>query len=323
MPGWWVWCGSVIQGQDGKYHMFAARWPKHLPFFEGYIFYSEIVRAVSDTPQGPYMFAEVVLGDRGGQFWDGRMTHNPTVLRYQGKYLLFYIGGTFQGPTPTDQELRADTPERLQNRAISYNSIRIGLAVADDPAGPWVRPDKPYLDIRPGHWDHQVTTNPAPCITPEGYLRLYYRGNTPNGCRIGVAQAKDMNSPPERLLEDPILGNLPLEDPYVFWMDDHYEMLAKDLAPDAAGSITGEYHATVHAISRDGLEWRLAEPAKAASRTVTWDDGKTVTLGCLERPQLLWEDGKPVALFAAAADGPGGFRAAYNTWNICIPLKKM
>lgn len=36
MDGYWVWCGSVIKatgrGEDGKYHMFASRWPRGLSF---------------------------------------------------------------------------------------------------------------------------------------------------------------------------------------------------------------------------------------------------------------------------------------------------
>ncbi|MEG2500550.1 MAG: hypothetical protein RSA78_05740, partial [Oscillospiraceae bacterium] len=36
MEGYWVWCGSVIKGEDGKYHMFASRWKKTLPFHPGW-----------------------------------------------------------------------------------------------------------------------------------------------------------------------------------------------------------------------------------------------------------------------------------------------
>mgnify|MGYP000435177835 CR=1 FL=1 len=61
MTDYWVWCGSVIQGEDQRYHMFAARWPKELPFFDGYKTHSEVVRAVSDTPEGPYVYQEQVL----------------------------------------------------------------------------------------------------------------------------------------------------------------------------------------------------------------------------------------------------------------------
>src|SRR5205814_477401 len=32
MDGYWVWCSSVVKGDDGLYHMFASRWPKRLPF---------------------------------------------------------------------------------------------------------------------------------------------------------------------------------------------------------------------------------------------------------------------------------------------------
>jgi len=101
MEDYWVWCGSVIRGEDDRYHMFAARWPKALPFFDGYKTHSEVVRAVADTPVGPYEFQEVVLPVRGGEFWDGQMTHNPTIHKLGGTYLLFYIGATFPGPKPS------------------------------------------------------------------------------------------------------------------------------------------------------------------------------------------------------------------------------
>ena len=101
MEGYWVWCGSVIRGEDGKYHMFAARWPATYLFFQGYPTNSEVVRAVSATPEGPYSFEEVVLPARGAGHWDGRMTHNPTIHRWGDTYLLFYIGSTFTGPYQT------------------------------------------------------------------------------------------------------------------------------------------------------------------------------------------------------------------------------
>jgi len=83
MEGYWVWGASVIQGEDGKYYAFASRWAKKYPFFNGYIFYSEVVRAVSDKPEGPFTFQEVVLKPRGSQYWDGRTTHNPTIIKVE------------------------------------------------------------------------------------------------------------------------------------------------------------------------------------------------------------------------------------------------
>ncbi len=71
MEGYWVWCGSVIKGEDNRYHMFASRWPKSQPMHPGWLSLSEIVRASSDTPEGPYQFEEVVLPARGAEYWDG------------------------------------------------------------------------------------------------------------------------------------------------------------------------------------------------------------------------------------------------------------
>ena len=69
------------------------------------------------------------------------------------------------------------------------------------------------------------------------------------------------------------------------------------------------------------MDWRYV--GKAYSRKVKFDDGNEAVMGSLERPQLLFaSDGTPKALFAATADGPGGFENAGNTWNLCIPFKR-
>ncbi|MBT3380423.1 MAG: glycosyl hydrolase family 43 [Lentisphaerae bacterium] len=318
MENYWVWCGSAIRGEDGRFHLFAARWPKHLPFFEGYQVYSEVVRASSDTPEGPYQFEEVVLPDRGAEFWDGRMTHNPTIHRCGDKYVLFYIGATFEGEKPTAEEL-ADGATAVTR--ASYSSIRIGMAVADSVRGPWARPDAPCLRTRPGKWDGSVVTNPAPCVLDDGRILMYYRANTPNGLRIGATMAEELGAPFERISDDPVLqfeGDDFVEDPYVWQVDGHFELVAKDIK----GGICGEVHAGIHARSDDGVHWELCDPPKAYSRRILWDDGSTTAQGCVERPQLLIEDGVPTHIFAATGDGPGGFRSCENTWNMVIPLRR-
>jgi hypothetical protein len=322
MDDYWVWCGSVIQGEDQRYHMFAARWPKSLPFFDGYKTYSEVVRAVSARPEGPYVFQEQVLPARGTEFWDGRMTHNPTIHKYGDTYLLFYIGGTYEGPSPSAEELRAGTTTQPNE---CYASICIGLATAPSVLGPWTRPDEPVLGPRPNKWDGSIVTNPAPCVLADGRILLYYRSNTPDGLRIGAARAEALGAPFQRISEDPVLvfeGDNHVEDPCVWWAGDHLELLAKDMT----GGITGEEHAGVHATSPDGLRWTLSDPPKAYSRRVVWDDGSVTVQGSLERPQLLFHEddagvAQPTHLFCATGDGPGGFRNASRTWNMVLPLK--
>ncbi len=320
MAGYWVWCGSAVRADDGRYHLFAARWPKERPFFAGYMATSEIVRAESPTPEGPYEFREVVLPARGAEFWDGRMTHNPTICRYGDEYLLFYIGSTYQGATPDARDLQgshwAETAEFLK----TYRPFAIGMARAKQLTGPWQRTEQPALQARPGKWDGTVATNPAPCILEDGRILLYYRSNTPQGLRIGLAAAHAPDAPFERICDEPVLrfeNGGHVEDPFVWRENNEFHLLAKDMT----GAITGEVHAGVYARSTDGTQWRLPDHPRAYSRRVLWDEGGETVQGCLERPQLLLENGRPSCLFAATGDGPGGFDNCRETWNLAIPLQ--
>ncbi len=313
---YWVWCGSPIRAENGRYHLFASRWPHALPFFAGYQVHSEVVRAESDTAAGPYRFAEVVLPARDPKFWDGRMTHNPTIQRWRGIYLLFYIGSTYSGPPPTAADLAPGVTAQTRE---SYARIRIGLATSKSVLGPWQRLDQPVLDVRPGKWDASIVTNPAPWVLPDGRIVMLYRSNTKQGLRLGIAGADRYDKPFERLSDDPIqlFGEGPgVEDPYLWWAGDHFEAIMKDMS----GAITGEAHAGVHATSPDARRWSLMPQPKAYSRTIRWDDGASTVQGSVERPQLLFDGDRITHLFAATADGPGGFRNALNTWTMALPL---
>ncbi len=318
MKDYWVWGASVIKGEDGRFHMFASRWPKKFPFFVGYIFNSEVVRAVSDKPEGPFEFQEVVLKPRGSEFWDGRMTHNPTIHKHGDTYLLFYIGSTFEGETPSPESITKPLTEEMDNfREKTYGKIRIGLATSKSVFGPWKRLNEPILLPRPDKWDNNVTTNPAPCVADDGSILLVYRSNvTGKGTRLGVAKSKGLGQAFERIRDNYM--DFHVEDPYIWWVEDHYEMIAKD----QSGTLTDEYHAGVHATSKDGIEWLISDPSKAYSRNIYWDDGTSVNLGSFERPQLLIEEGKPICLYCATGDGPGGFNNAVKTWNVATPFKK-
>jgi hypothetical protein len=318
MENYWVWGASVIRGEDGKYHMFASRWPKKYPFFAGYIFYSEIVQAVADRPEGPFEFQEVVLKERGAEYWDGRMTHNPTIHKHGETYVLFYIGSTYSGQGPSPQDLAEPLSDEVARlKSTTYHQIRIGAATSKSVLGPWKREDEPVLLPRPGKWDDNVTTNPAPCVADDGSILLVYRSNARGiGTRLGVAKSEALGKPFKRIRDSYL--DLHVEDPYIWWVDDHYEMIAKD----QSGTLTGEFHAGVHAVSADGAEWTLSQPPKAYSRTITWDDGTTGDQGSFERPQLLIENGEPVCLYCATADGPGGFVDIEQTWNVATPFKK-
>jgi hypothetical protein len=326
MDDYWIWCGSVILGEDGRYHMFASRWPRSLPFTPHWVICSEIVRASADIPEGPYRFEEVVLPARGASCWDGRMTHNPSIHRFGDTYLLYYTGTTYEDDLGKE-ELMAIPPGGINDPLTrkARENQRIGLATSRSIYGPWTRSDTPILSPRPGQWDSMMVTNPAPCVRPDGRVLLVYKSVAYHQdlMRLGVAEAHHFSGPYLRRSDDPILSfdltNDHVEDGYVWWDGEanRYEMIMKDMK----GGISGESCAGVSCYSNDGVHWSLHEPALAYSRHIKWSDGTESVQGCLERPQLLIAEGKPTHLFAATADGPGGFGQATRSWNMVIPLR--
>ncbi len=325
MDGYWVWCGSVIKGEDGRFHMFASRWPKYLPMHPGWIAASEIVRAVSTTPEGPYEFQEVVLPARGGEYWDGRMTHCPQIVKHKDTYLLYYTGSTHPFPDVQEGEVYGlSHPVCVVGRA----NKRIGLAVSQSVFGPWQRFDQPILPTRPDKFDSFLTSNPAPLVHEDGsallvyktraYQSLPYSDDSYGRMTLGVAGAEHYTGPYKPLTDEPLFPSdrFHLEDPFIWQGEDGYEMIAKDMD----GNICGEVHAGIYASSKDGVHWDVLEKVKAYSRKIKWDDGCEQVMGNLERPFVLFQARQPTHLYFAAADGSGGFRNASNTWNMVIPL---
>jgi hypothetical protein len=315
----WVWGGSVVRGEDGRYHLFVSVWPKALPFFDGYITNSRVVRAVSDTPAGPYRLEQEILPPRDPAFWDGRMTHNPEIRRIGNQYFLFYIGSTYPGPIPSAH----DASSRALDRNAIWRRIRIGVATAPTVQGPWHRPDAPTFEPRPGQWDSLMVTNPTGCVAPDGRILMLYRSSSEGSfAQLGAALADHPHGPYRRAQDGPILAQLlknesALEDPFLWYNGREFELIAKDLT----GTVCGELNAGVHAISENGLDWELAPNPRAYSRTVRWDDGTVTEQGCFERPKLLIENGAPTHLFAATGDGPGGFEHCTKTWCMVTPLR--
>lgn len=322
MEDYWVWGSSVIKGEDGKYHMFASRWAKEIGFGK-WVSNSEIVRAVSDTAVGPYEFQDVVLPPRGRAFFDGLVTHNPRIIRYKGYYLLYYFGTTYDFAIPeTDEPIWAD------NRAeLAWMNKRIGMAYSKSVRGPWKRMDRPVLEPRKGKWDASITSNPSPVVNElTGEILLLYKSST-HGLTppllLGSCKASSMEGPYERITDSPIFNfdtsetnENDVEDPFVWWVDDHYELIMKD----RYGHICGERGGGIHALSKDGVSWELAPKPLAYSKHILWDNGEVVYHNHFERPSLLIEDGKPTHLFAATGLGPKEW-AFEKTWNMVIPLK--
>ncbi len=326
MENYWVWGSSVIKSEDGKYHMFASRWPDYIPFHPGWMVVSEIVHAVSDTPEGPYKFNDIALGARGAQYWDGRSCHNPKIIKYKDMYILYYMGSTHPFEDLTEEnadELTLDSKWCIAGRW----GKRIGVATSKSPYGPWERLDKPILNIEPNTSHSYLTSNPSPIIKDDGSVVIIFKGRgyktdgvTHDDMTVNVATAPSYDgkytvSSTKPLFSVDNFGEI--EDPHMWKDDEGYHLIAKD----HQGGITGERGDGLIAHSVDAINWVVDKNPKAYTKTVKWDNGKTIKQGQLERAFVLLEGGKPTHIFFATMNGSGGFENATKSWNMVIPLK--
>ena len=283
MEGYHVWCGSAIKGNDGRYYLFASRWPKHTPFPQGYMTHSEIVLASTDSLCKPFKFEKVIFSKRDENYWDGGMVHNPQILKSGDEYLLFYIG-TVNG---------------------SWEKRKIGVAHSKSLTDGWVRPEK-EIELPPN------ANNPAAVVMEDGGVYMAFRdGNL----KVSIAHAKSYDSEYKVIAHD-IFEKGKIEDMYMFRNNGRFEIIAED----NEGAYTGLVGAGVHFCSRDAISWQVCEPMQVYSRTVEYTDGKIIELQRRERPQLLI-DGDRVFVFTTAKINGETRATGGDTWNMLQEFK--
>eukprot|EP00662_Eupelagonemidae_sp_cell21_P016945 gene16945-11139_t len=115
MPGGnTTWGGAVVEADDGTHHMYAAMMSDNLTL-SSWLSHSVVAHAVSTSgPAGPYTFADVALGPRGGEWWDAVTCHNPDAKRTpDGTYVIYrsppeearsveHAGGMYEGVAAAD-----------------------------------------------------------------------------------------------------------------------------------------------------------------------------------------------------------------------------
>jgi len=248
----------------------------------------------------------------------GDVTHNPNLLRHpNGKYYLFYMGNHGDG----------------QSYPMHRNHQRIGVAVADHPAGPWRRFDQPIVDVNPDRaaFDSLCVTNPAAAVRPDGGILLIYKavqvleGKVMGGnVRYGAALAARPEGPyvktAGRIFESDTPGAsghwMLAEDPYL-WPDPAPGGGYLAIARDVVGTFTGDTGAIALFQSPDGLHWKPAAHPLVLGQSFTWADGQRSRTK-VERPALLFIAGQPAVLFGAT----DGYRKDGQTsFNVQIPLR--
>lgn len=312
------WGGSVVKGEDGLYHMLYSRWPKDIGW--EWVNYSVIAHATSESPFGPYKHVDVALPDRGLEFWDGSATHNPTVHKFDGKYYLYHMGNW-------GDEKIVSVPGKAKINWMHRNNQRIGVAVADDPNGPWKRFETPVLDITHNDstaHDALMTSNPSVCQMADGRILMVYKAVgkkfplPQGGPVVHMVAIADKPTGPFKKYPDPVFTfegeRFPAEDPYIWYQDGKYRAIVKRIEHIDHKRI----FSLVHYDSMDGINWEKAKYFHISDRTITWEDGTSQKLDHLERPQVLIENGEPIALICAADTYDEN--NVRQSFNVQIPL---
>ena len=312
-----IWGASLVKGEDSLYHLFYSRWPKNLGW--AWVTHSEIAHAVSASPFGPFEFKDVSLAPRGAGFWDGLCTHNPNIHVFDGKYYLYYMGNTGDG-------INTCPPGGEKLNWVHRNNQRIGVAVADNPNGPWTRFDKPLIDVGADSlsWDALMTSNPAMTQGPDGKFLFVYKGvgkqrKMPNGGPVvHLVATSDNPSGPVVKYPDPVFvfegEDFPAEDPFIWFQEGKYRAVVKRMKTVSGKRI----FSLVQYDSLDGIDWKPSRYHHVSNLEFEWENGKIQKLNHLERPQTYIEHGKPIALLCAADTlDSNGVRQSFN---VQIPI---
>lgn len=349
--GYFVWGGSVVKGEDGKYHMFYARWvsgEEHEKFSDGWLINSEIAYAVSDYPDHGFEFVKVVLRGRAKDgkpdAWDAQSVHNPHIKIFDGKYYLYHTGTKFPGEQPS-----GSPGANLSKRDLIQQSQQLGVVTFDTIEdllnGNIKRYDKPLMGprtrVKPNNVlnpspkgttalpDNLIVVNPSVVFRPsDGKYLLYFKGNiyTPSwrgvhGVAIGDTPIGPFY-PKDKYVFDVKDENGQLasaEDPYVWYHHKSQKFYA--VFKDFTGKITKEAPGLAIMSSIDGEKWEQMEQSMFMPLELNLKNGSKVQVKRLERPQLLIdENGLPKVLYSACAvEGPNAKKDG-SSFNLQVPL---
>ncbi|MCL3779482.1 hypothetical protein EMN47_03675 [Prolixibacteraceae bacterium JC049] len=288
-PGYTIWGTSPIMGDDGKIHLFVARWPKEQKVDPGWRTHSEIAHYVGNTPEGPFQFVDVALkGNTDNKdAWDRYAPHNPTIHKVGDKYVLLYIANTGMDKHPANQ--------------------CIGMATSKSLNGPWKKVGKDGLILHPPknkkYWNYNASNgvnNPAFLQHPNGGFYLYFKSER---ARMGLAVAENLEGPYVQMPFPVTTNNTNIEDGYAFMHNDKFMLLTTDNHGmiESGGGILWESTDGIHFNRHQKAYHRINHYHPVDQRKVTvFYGGQGNKYSKIERPQVLLIDGKPRYLYGAS-----------------------
>lgn len=297
--GYNTWGGASIAGDDGRFYLFLSQMGGKCTLLGHWAQVSEGVRLVSDTPNGPFSEAEVVIPS---------FAHNIKPFRApDGTWLLFYIGeinnitANCSAPTHLRGEGGADPPGKTTAGPVMLASA----ARPDAPAKEWTR-HGPLTDSVSWH----SATNPSAVFFANGTVILavsrswedpwngtHFAGG---GKRTTLMRADSWRGPYTNITHGFVESIPNGEDPDLFRTERGVFMLNHNTGPGS----------TKIWFSKDGVtNWRTnAVGANAFDENVVYSNETTIAVCQRQRPQIVMaKDGMPGWLWTGVMTGlPNG-----------------
>jgi hypothetical protein len=309
-PAFRIWGLSVIRWSDGKYHGYYGRWREELGH-DGWLTDTEIVHAVADKPEGPFVPTGVVLASRNPDGWDLANAHNSYAILADGKICLYYISNQLAGKFDSDDSNRLPPDHWLRDKPSNWKTIRnsqcIGVAIAERPEGPFVRAERPVVEPSENQPFTNIAVNPA-VIYRNGRYTMVMKGDDParsdesRWFRIQLVGHSDHPDGPFSFQDEPVYAERQTEDAGLFFYHRYFMVC----------HVMGTRELALFS-SRDSRSWQPADQKVLMQKQFRLEDGTIWKPARVERPFVLTENGRPTMLYVAVADQD-------RNGNIAVPL---
>lgn len=298
--GYTIWGTSPIIGDDGKVHLFVARWPCELNVDPGWRTHSEIAHYIGNSPEGPFVFSDVAIKgdidlDKGNnapcnpaiQKVKNRNVyapHNPAIHKVDSLYALFYIVNDGIESHPSNQY--------------------ICLSVSNSLYGPWKKVGDDGVVLtppkNPDYWNFKASNgvnNPAFLQHPDGGYFLYFKSEK---ARMGLAVAENLEGPYVQMPFPVTVNDRNIEDGYAFMYNGKFALLTTDNHGmiESGGGILWTSDDGIHFDTYEKGFHRINDYTNVDMKKVAVHYGpKNRDYAKYERPQILLKDGNPWYLY--------------------------
>ncbi|MFK5972518.1 MAG: glycoside hydrolase family protein [Flavobacteriaceae bacterium] len=307
-PDYWTWGASIFKWKDGKYHAYYSRWKKETSWL-GWLTDCEIAHGVSDKPEGPYTFVNVIVESRNKDGWESATAHNPSVCVVDGTIYLYYISVDLDEVYKESEETYPVSKWIKDYWNVARNRQKIGLVTATNPSGPFIRTPQPVVKPHDGPFKN-IAVNPAVTFADEKFTMIMKGDDLKHDevFRIQLSGQSDKAEGPFVFEEQPVYDKAQTEDASV-WHN----------------KLTATYYMVCHVVdgremiflsSKDGKKWVADKNPLFIKKEIVLENGQIWKPQRMERPFVLTdEQGQALMLFVAVKDkGVSG--------TVAIPFKK-